>query len=124
VIQLQALLAAAVVVIVAAGLLGLVTRQARGRALGLQAGPAGRAHILYFSGEGCTVCRTHQEPALGRLDGVPVRKVDALAERDLAQRFRVFTLPTTVVVDASGRARHVNYGYAPLSKLEAQLANL
>ncbi len=79
-------------------------------------------YILYFTGDSCTVCRTHQEPALARLGDVRVDKVDAVAERTLADRFRVYTLPTTVVMAADGRALHVNYGYAPAPKLERQLA--
>jgi len=124
VIQLQALAAAAIVAFAVAGLLWVQSRRASGQALGAQADSIGRPYILYFSGAGCTICRTHQEPALKALQGVAVRKVDALAEPQLARRFRVFTLPTTVVMDAAGRARHVNYGYAPAGKLQIQLANL
>ncbi len=68
------------------------------------------------------MCRTHQEPALAKLSGVRVDKVDAIAERDLADRFQVYTLPTTVVMSPEGTALHVNYGYAAASKLERQLA--
>ncbi len=68
------------------------------------------------------MCRTHQEPALAKLAGVRVEKVDAIAERELADRFQVYTLPTTVVMSANGTALHVNYGYAPANKLDRQLA--
>jgi thioredoxin-like negative regulator of GroEL len=78
--------------------------------------------IIYFTGDSCTVCRTHQEPALARLGDVRVDKVDAVAERMLADRFHVYTLPTTVVMAADGRPLHVNYGYAPAPKLQRQLA--
>lgn len=50
-----------------------------------------------------------------------IDKVDAVAERTLADRFHVYTLPTTVVMSAEGRAVHVNYGYAAAKKLERQL---
>jgi hypothetical protein len=53
---------------------------------------------------------------------VRVDKVDAIAERELADRFHVYTLPTTVVMSPEGRALHVNYGYATAPKLERQLA--
>jgi thioredoxin-like negative regulator of GroEL len=79
-------------------------------------------YILYFTGDGCTVCRTHQEPALAKLGEVRVDKVDAIADRALADRFHVYTLPTTVVMSRDGSALHVNYGYAPAPKLERQLA--
>jgi hypothetical protein len=55
------------------------------------------------------------------LSGVRVDKVDAVVERELADRFHVYTLPTTIVIARDGRALHVNYGYAPAPKLEKQL---
>lgn len=122
-IQLQALFFAAALAAAVLAWWELHSRLARRAAL--QAGePAGGEHILYFSGEGCSVCRTHQEPALRALQGVPVKKIDALAEPELARRYHVYTLPTTVVVGADGRPRHVNYGYAPAPKLLAQLRDL
>jgi len=50
--------------------------------------------------------------------------VDAgMTQRELADRFHVYTLPTTVVMSPEGRSLHVNYGYAPANKLERQLAD-
>jgi hypothetical protein len=119
--QLWALAAASAVVLVAAGLERWRSARARGHALGAVATPAAEPYILYFTGEGCTVCRTHQEPALARLGSVRIDKVDAIAERELADRFHVYTLPTTVVMSAEGRALQINYGYAAAPKLERQL---
>lgn len=121
--QLWALTAAGLVVLAAAGLEIYRSRRARRRAVGLVAAPASDPYILYFTGENCSVCRTHQEPALARLDGVRIDKVDAVADRTLADRFHVYTLPTTVVMASDGRAVHVNYGYAATPKLERQLAD-
>ena len=146
--QLWALAVVGIMVLAAAGLEALRARRARRRVLG--SGPSDLArhlpmnreelrardpYILYFTGEdhylyrsagrtgeGCTVCRTHQDPALARLGDVRVDKVDAVAERGLADRFHVYMLPTTVVMAADGHALHVNYGYAPAPKLERQLA--
>jgi murein tripeptide amidase MpaA len=120
--QLWALAVAAIVVVAAAGLETYRSRRARSHAIGATAASAGEPYILYFTGESCTVCRTHQEPALARLRDVRIDKVDAVAERTLADRFHVYTLPTTVVMSPDGRALHVNYGYAPAPKLERQLA--
>jgi thioredoxin-like negative regulator of GroEL len=91
----------------------------------VDAGVPGPA-ILYFSGTACTICHTAQRPALDRLapalDGlVTVREVDVAAEPSLAQRFKVMSLPTTVVLDAEGRARAVNAGFAPAPLLRRQL---
>ena len=124
-VQLWAMAAAGAVVLAAAGLELWRSRHARARALGLTAASVStdiEPYILYFTGENCSVCRTHQEPALAKLAGVRIDKVDAIAERELADRFHVYTLPTTVVMSSEGRSLHVNYGYAPATKLERQLA--
>jgi hypothetical protein len=110
------------VVLAAAGLEVYRSRRARSKAVGVSAAAAAEPYIVYFTGENCTVCRTHQEPALARLDGVRVDKVDAVADRTLADRFHVYTLPTTVVMAPDGHAVHVNYGYAAAPKLQRQLA--
>ena len=78
-------------------------------------------HILYFTTEQCSTCRLMQEPALEKV-GAPIRRVDAIAERELADRFSIFTVPSTVVVGADGVAANVNYGYAGAEKLRHQLA--
>jgi hypothetical protein len=120
--QLWALAVVGMVVLAAACLEVVRSRRARARSVGAAAAPASEPYILYFTGEGCTVCRTHQEPALAKLGAVRVEKVDAIAERTLADRFHVYTLPTTVVMSREGTALHVNYGYAAAPKLERQLA--
>jgi thioredoxin-like negative regulator of GroEL len=113
---------AGTVVLAAAILEAWRATRARRRALLATAAPASEPYILYFTGDGCTVCRTHQEPALARLGAVRIDKVDAVSERQLADRFQVYTLPTTVVMTPEGKPLHVNYGYAPAPKLEQQLA--
>jgi hypothetical protein len=120
--QLWAVAAVGIVVLAAAGLEVYRSRRARSKAVGVSSAAAAEPYIVYFTGENCTVCRTHQEPALARLDGVRVDKVDAVADRTLADRFHVYTLPTTVVMAPDGHAVHVNYGYAAAPKLQRQLA--
>lgn len=120
--QLWALAVAGVVVLAVAALETLRGWRARRLSTGATAAPSSDPYILYFTGDSCTVCRTHQEPALERLREVRIDKVDAVEDRELADRFHVYTLPTTVVMAADGRALHVNYGYAPATKLERQLA--
>ena len=119
--QLWALAVAGIVVLAAACLEVWRSRRAARLAVRETAAPSPDPYILYFTGESCTVCRTHQEPALAKLGSVRVDKVDAVADRELADRFHVYTLPTTVVMAADGHALHVNYGYAPAPKLERQL---
>jgi len=120
--QLWALAVVSAVVLAAAGLETFRARRAGRLAAGATAAASTDPYILYFTGDSCTVCKTHQEPALARLGAVRIDKVDAIAERSLADRFHVYTLPTTVVMAANGQALHVNYGYAPAPKLERQLA--
>lgn len=120
--QLWALAVAGVVVLVAACLETIRARHARRAAAGAVGAPSKEPYVLYFTGESCAVCRTHQEPALARLGPVRVDKVDAVADRELADRFHVYMLPTTVVMASDGTPLHVNYGYAPAPKLQRQLA--
>ena len=121
--QLLALAVAGLVVLAAACVEVVRSARARRQAVRTITTPTGEPYILYFTGDGCSVCRTHQEPALAKLEGVRIDKVDAVEERELAERFHVYTLPTTVVMSGEGRSLHVNYGYAPAGKLERQIAD-
>lgn len=82
--------------------------------------------VLAFSSEDCGPCHTLQRPALSRLldarqGQVTVVEIDAQSSPDLTQRYAVLTVPTTVVLDETGKARAINYGFAPLAKLIAQV---
>lgn len=121
-VQLSALAVAGIVVLAAACVELYRSWRARRLAAGVSGVPSSQPYIIYFTGESCTVCKTHQEPALARLGEVRIDRVDAVADREMAERFHVYTLPTTVVVAADGEALHVNYGYASAPKLERQLA--
>ena len=120
--QIWAVAVAGIVVLAAAVFELIRAARARRAALICEGAPSTEPYILYFTGDGCTVCRTHQEPALAKLSGVRIDKVDAIAQRDLAESFHVYTLPTTVVMCSNGKALHVNYGYASARKLEGQLS--
>ncbi len=83
-------------------------------------------HILAFSSDDCRQCHEMQIPALQRvLDArgskVSVAEVDAPNSPDLTQRYRILTLPSTVIMDASGRAHAVNYGFANTQRLLDQV---
>jgi hypothetical protein len=82
--------------------------------------------ILAFSTKACTQCHTLQAPALDRVrvarpGRVEVVAIDALAAPELADRYHVITVPSTVVLDSTGRAIAVNYGYADARTLLAQV---
>ena len=85
-----------------------------------------QVRILAFSSEDCSQCHTLQAPALMRVkesfgDKVAVIEVDAPHQPELTDQYRVLTVPTTVVIDAVGQARAVNYGFANTQRLRKQV---
>lgn len=82
--------------------------------------------ILAFSSADCSPCHTLQRPALDRLLDerpglVSVTEIDAPTAPELTKRYAVLTVPTTVLLDATGKAHAINYGFAPLGKLLGQV---
>jgi peroxiredoxin len=49
------------------------------------------------------------------------KKYDVSQDPELASRYKVLTVPTTVVLDRRGRVAHINYGVTEQAKLESQL---
>lgn len=91
---------------------------------GANSGPT----LLYFRGDSCAVCpaQSRYVDQLARSwDGrVAIQRIDAEREPDLASRYGVFSLPTTILVDASGQVRQVNYGLTDAQKLGRQVQAL
>lgn len=89
---------------------------------------AGRPTLLYFRADHCAVCPTQSrfvDQLAAQWDGrVAIEHVDTERDPDTAARYRVMTLPTTVLVDADGRVRHVNYGLTDTQKLGRQLESI
>lgn len=91
------------------------------------AAESGRAvRILAFGSEECAQCHRLQAPALRRVEAargsaVAVVEIDAPSAPELTSRYRVLTLPTTVVLDGAGRARAINYGFANSERLLEQV---
>ncbi|MGH2502554.1 MAG: thioredoxin domain-containing protein, partial [Ktedonobacterales bacterium] len=88
-------------------------RQALGAAPAPELAGAEGVRILAFSSADCGPCHTLQRPALTRLldarqGRVTVVEVDAPSAHDLTARYAVLTVPTTVVLDETGRARAIN----------------
>lgn len=82
--------------------------------------------ILAFSSADCHQCHTLQTPALQRVTEarkyqVCVEEIDAPGSSELTQRYQVLTVPTTVVLDATGRVHAVNYGFANTQRLLDQV---
>jgi len=85
-----------------------------------------KIRILAFSSEACTQCHTIQQPVLRRLqalrrDEIEVVEIDAPCSPELAGRYRILTVPSTVLLNPAGEAFAVNYGLANLSKLQQQI---
>ena len=90
-----------------------------------EGGPgASGPHVLYFWSETCTFCAT-QLRLFDRMDDVAratIRKVNVDQDRDAAAAYGVLTVPTILVVDATGQVRHANYGVVGPKRLTDQLA--
>lgn len=85
--------------------------------------------ILYFTTPDCVTCKAAQKPALREISqrlpgGVQVIEVDAAHNTALAREWSVLSVPTTFVLDRSGKPRQVNHGFASAEKLLGQLAAL
>jgi thiol-disulfide isomerase/thioredoxin len=85
--------------------------------------------VVFFTTPDCVTCKAAQKPALralsDRLSGrVQVIEVDALDNAVLAKEWSVLSVPTTFVLDRSGRPRQVNHGYASTEKLFGQITAL
>ncbi len=85
-----------------------------------------RPTLIYFHSDDCIPCRLQQSPILASLretlgDCVHFQEYDAVALPDLARRYRVLTVPTTVVIAPGGEVVAVNYGVAQAEALQRQL---
>jgi thiol-disulfide isomerase/thioredoxin len=123
----------ALVILGGLALAGFVVRSlaARRRAVLLAVSPSpaassGTPRVIAFSGPGCAACKTQRrilEGVLADWNGaIEVRYVDAVAESELARRFGVIVVPTTVVAASDGRIVGVNGGLADAERLRSQLA--
>ena len=129
------LLLAPLIAVAAIGAVALVLRVQRGAQRELvgsvveSAGGRGPLpSILYFTGETCTICHTAQKPALRTLaagidPGIDIREVDIAVEPELARRYRVMSLPTMIVLDATGQVTDINVGFASGDVLRRQLVD-
>ena len=95
---------------------------------GLPAVAVGKPVILYFRSDACAPCaaqgRYLQQLQAEFGDFIVIEKVDADVDLATAEKYGVFTVPTTLIVDPQGTVRHANYGLADARKLAGQLRSL
>ena len=108
----------------------LFLRAQRRRALraSLDRAATGRAALLVFTSPTCAPCKLQQLPIIDRIlvdwrDRIDVEIVDITAEPDVAAQYGVWSLPTTIVLDARREVVAINQGVAHEHKLRAQLAS-
>lgn len=87
----------------------------------------GTPAILYFTTPDCAPCRTVQRPALRALQerlgeqSLQVIEVNVQEQPDLASRWGVLSVPTTFIIGADGRLKHVNHGVTRAERLLEQI---
>jgi len=86
----------------------------------------GTPAIIYFTTPTCIPCQMQQRPAIEQVRGrlgsaVQVLEVDASLDLHHAERWGVFTAPTTFILDRSLKPRVVNHGVADVNKLIQQV---
>lgn len=87
----------------------------------------GSPSILYFTTPDCIPCKTIQRPALEKVKNTlgeqfKVVTVNAYEQPDIAKKWGVLSVPTTIILDARGTPRHVNFGATAADKLLKQLS--
>ena len=86
----------------------------------------GKPTLLYFTGEYCTSCKLQQTPIVEKVrsklgNSVAIKTYDVSHSPDIASRYKVLTLPTTIVLNKQGQVKAINYGVTQQRKLETQL---
>jgi thioredoxin-like negative regulator of GroEL len=117
--------------IVAGGLLayqGLLRLQRRRVAQGSnRGGRTGRSALLVFTSPTCAPCKLQQLPIVDRVlvdwrDKIDFELVDVAERPEAATQYGVWSVPTTIVLDAQRQVIAINQGVVFEKKLREQLA--
>jgi len=89
----------------------------------------GKAGIILFSSPTCAPCKTVQKPMIERIlskmgNSLQFLEIDASLQPDLANEWGVVSVPTTYLVEPSGKSRFVHIGLVNEKKLTEQLKEL
>jgi thioredoxin 1 len=82
--------------------------------------------LYVFTSPTCAPCKLQQMPIVDQLmvewePWIELRIVDVTEQPDIAARFGVWSLPTTIVLDMARRVSAINQGVAGEKKLREQL---
>src|SRR5512136_2502071 len=99
-------------------------RAARGS---LRRAATGRAAVLAFTSPTCAPCKLQQLPIIDRIlldwhDKIEVEIVDVTERPEVAAQYGVWSLPTTIVLDAQRKVIAINQGVAHEHRLREQIA--
>jgi thioredoxin 1 len=83
--------------------------------------------LLVFTSPTCAPCKLQQLPIIDRVlvdwhDKIEVDVIDVTERPEVAVQYGVWSLPTTIVLDAQRRVIAINQGIAQEHKLREQLA--
>jgi len=100
-------------------------RAARGS---LDRAATGRTAVLVFTSPTCAPCKLQQLPILDRImvdwrDKIEMEIIDVTEKPDVAAQYGVWSLPTTIVLDAQRQVIAINQGVAHEHKLREQIAS-
>ena len=119
------------IAIVALGLLayqGLLWMQRRRAAQGSKGGGCtDRPALLVFTSPTCAPCKLQQLPIVDRVlvdwhDKIDCNLVDVAERPEVATQYGVWSVPTTIVLDAQRQVIAINQGVVYEKKLREQLA--
>ena len=81
--------------------------------------------VMYFWTNQCVQCKSSQKPALKNLQDKYAKfnlvSIDALTEKELVSKFKIRTVPSTVIFAADGKSRFINNGFIDEKELSTQI---
>lgn len=87
-----------------------------------------KPELLYFSSATCAACPAQasylEKLASNWQQTLNIRKIDVDTEPETANRYRVMSLPTTMIVKQDGKVHAINHGLTSHHKLQKQLERM